>query len=120
MANEKIEALKEQLKVYNSKIDIYEKAFLANDGKIDAEEQKTLDSIRGMLTAINTKIQSKKPLNNSIKKTDPEKSLKDKTSEITPATKALKKGQEQEIITNIKANLSTIESLYQEIMNPIA
>lgn len=69
MANAKIEALKEQLKIYSSKIDIYEKAFLANDGKIDTEEQKTLDNIRGMLTAINTKIQSKKVANNSVEKT---------------------------------------------------
>lgn len=56
MANAKIDKLRKQLELYSTQIDKYEKAFLANDGKIDEKEQNILDSIRVLLDKINAKL----------------------------------------------------------------
>lgn len=62
MANKKVEALKEQLEMYTAEIDKYEKEFLANDGKINEQEQNVLDSIRGMLDKANAKLNDSKKI----------------------------------------------------------
>lgn len=56
MTNTKTDKLRQQLELYSTQIDKYEKAFLASDGKIDAQEQKILNSIRVLLDKINVKL----------------------------------------------------------------
>lgn len=92
MANKKVEALKEQLEMYTAEIDKYEKEFLANDGKINEQEQNLLDSIRTMLEKVHEKLNKNKKQKIELTKeqvTNKVFSFLDKLKNMVPSNSSL-------------------------------